>query len=85
MGFSNFAEVAHCIRHLNRFSSLDSTAKLNFGIQACSPWAGCDAYLLLPTSLEIPGNVIHIAPRLVEETTTGGGKGAPAIQIKKQP
>ena len=30
----------------------------------CSPWAGCDAYLLLPSSIKLPSgsNVINVAP-----------------------
>ncbi len=50
----------------------------------CTPWAGCDAYLLLPTSIELPSKVIRFAPEPTQKTTVGG-KEVKVIELKQQP
>lgn len=45
----------------------------------CSPWAGCDAYLLLPSSLEIPGSVFRV------KNLPKGRQNEKTIQIQLQP
>jgi len=46
----------------------------------CSPWGGCDAYMLLPTAVTIPmkGNLIEVAP------PPDAPKGTKVVQIQVQ-
>ena len=46
----------------------------------CTPWAGCDAYVLLPTSIEIPANTV-----MREINAPGVPKGTKTIQIQVAP
>lgn len=43
----------------------------------CTPWAGCDAYMLLPTAIEMPSQVIHFTP-------TGTSKDGKVIKLEVQ-
>ena len=42
----------------------------------CTPWAGCDAYLLLPTSIQFPS---------IDITPAGAPKGIKTVRIEMQP
>ena len=44
----------------------------------CTPWAGCDAYILLPASIEMPSVNIRAIP------VQGLPKGAKTVQIRVQ-
>ena len=45
----------------------------------CTPWAGCDAYILLPTSIQMPSFKV----RAIQ--VQGAPKGAKPVQIEIQP
>lgn len=44
----------------------------------CSPWAGCDAYLMLPGSVQLPSHVIQI-------TTPNGRKITHTLRVEELP
>jgi len=51
----------------------------------CTPWAGCDAYLLLPTSIEMPSHVFHVTPDSAKKNVKVDGKDVRVIELKQQP
>lgn len=51
----------------------------------CTPWAGCDLYMLLPTSIELPSQIFRVTPDSTQKTIKVDGKEVKEIQLKKQP
>lgn len=51
----------------------------------CTPWAGCDAYLLLPTAIELPSQIIRVPAGTLPKTMNVDGEQVKVIEIKKQP
>ena len=49
----------------------------------CTPWAGCDAYFLLPNSIEMPSNTIKI--KTINVTPANAPPGTKTIQIENLP
>ena len=48
----------------------------------CTPWAGCDLYMLLPTAVELPSQVIRVTPRIVETTNLVGPKNSKVLKSR---
>lgn len=49
----------------------------------CSPWAGCDAYLIGISSLQMPGSVIHLRP--IQLPTPSVPTGSKVVEIPVAP
>lgn len=46
----------------------------------CSPWSGCDAYQILPSSIRMPSGEIHLKPIKVAQPN-----GSKPLQVKQLP
>jgi hypothetical protein len=49
----------------------------------CSPWSGCDAYLMLPGSVRMPSQQIKI--KAIQVPLSNAPKGSKTIEIKQVP
>ena len=49
----------------------------------CTPWAGCDAYFLLPNAIKLPSDIIKI--KAINLTPGKAPQGTKTIQIEKLP
>jgi hypothetical protein len=49
----------------------------------CSPWSGCDAYLILPGSIRMPGRSIKITP--IQIPSSNAPKSSKNLQIRQLP
>jgi len=79
-GFGNMALTLQA-HSFSQELPLHSKARLLREVRViCTPWAGCDAYILLPTSIEIPATNVF-----TYVSSPGEPKGSNTIRIEVAP
>ena len=77
-------EVLASVLQAHGFTALfpkGSKAKLLREVRIiCSPWSGCDAYLIQPGSIRMPSGVIHLNPTKIPQPN-----GSKTVEIKELP